>query len=117
MPSCNDDLINEGRTLRHCVGSYGQSHLSGKPIFFVRHYRRPERSYYTLNENLTGAEPYRIQLHGYGNEHHGSVKQYEHTIPQKVLDFVLRWEREILAPWYAQRQAEKQNKKKKEKAA
>lgn len=117
IPESNDDLVNEGKTLRHCVGSYGKDHLSGKMIFFVRHYRRPERSYYTLNENLTGDTPFRVQLHGYGNEHHGEHKQYSHSIPKKVTDFVDRWEEEILEPWYAKHQAEKKKSKKKEKAA
>lgn len=99
-PTSNADLVAEGKKLRHCVGGYGQTHLSGQPIFFVRHYRRPERSYYTLNENLTGDKPRRIQLHGYGNEHHGINKQHRHKIPQKVLDFCARWEKEILAPWF-----------------
>lgn len=119
LPSSNEDLVNEGNTLRHCVGGYGKDHLSGKPIFFVRHYRRPERSYYTLNENLNGESPRRIQLHGYGNERHGDRKQHTHRIPQKVLDFCDRWEREILAPWFAKRKAEKtvNDKKKKETAA
>ncbi len=119
LPSSNKDLVNEGNTLRHCVGGYGKDHLNGKPIFFVRHYRRPERSYYTLNENLNGESPRRIQLHGYGNEHHGDCKQYTHKIPQKVLDFCDRWEREILAPWFAQHKAENavNDKKKKETAA
>ena len=118
-PASNLDLIAEGKTLRHCVGGFGQSHLSGKPIFFVRHYRRPERSYYTLNENLTGDKPRRIQLHGYGNEHHGEHKQHSHKIPQKVLDFCDRWEKEILAPWLAKQKAATAKKKhtKKENAA
>lgn len=119
IPASNDDLVREGSILRHCVGGYGKSHLSGKPIFFVRHYRRPERCYYTLNENLNGDKPKRIQLHGYGNERHGDRKQYEHKIPKKVLDFCERWEREILSPWFARRKAEKSsnNKNKKETAA
>lgn len=114
-PTSNADLVAEGKTLRHCVGGFGQTHLSGQPIFFVRHYRRPERSYYTLNENLTGDKPRRIQLHGYGNEHHGDRKQHTHKIPQKVLDFCARWEKEILAPWFAQQrlaEAKKKNTKK-----
>ena len=82
-------------------------------------HRRPERSYYTLNENLTGDKPRRIQLHGYGNEHHGEHKQHIHKIPQKVLDFCDRWEKEILAPWFAEQRREAAKKKhtKKENAA
>lgn len=101
IPSVESDLIAEGKTLRHCVGTYGSAHCSGRPIFFVRKYRRPERSYYTLQINMLGDRPTEVQLHGYGNEHHGEHKQYRHKIPRKVRDFCDRWEREVLAPWFA----------------
>lgn len=64
VPKAEQELVDEGRILRHCVGTYGRTHCSGKPIFFVRHCRRPERSYYTLNIDLTGKLPKEIQLHG-----------------------------------------------------
>lgn len=103
LPRCNDDLVAEGSTLRHCVGGYGADHISRKHvIFFVRHYRRPERSYYTLDINMVDL-PFRQQLHGYGNERHGIHKEYSHSIPKKVLDFCDRWEKEILMPWYYDR--------------
>lgn len=104
IPQEERELIDEGKTLRHCVGTYGRTHCSGKPIFFVRHYRRPERSYYTLNIDLTRAMPKEIQLHGYGNERHGERKQYYHKIPKKVRDFCDRWEREVLTPWFMEEQ-------------
>lgn len=73
----------------------------------MRHYRRPERSYYTLNIDLTLPRPKEIQLHGYGNEHHGERKQYHHNIPKKVRDFCDRWEREVLTPWFMEEQRKK----------
>lgn len=115
LPKSAKELVAEGKTLRHCVGGYAESHAGGKLIFFVRRYRRPERSYYTLNIDMTGERPRRIQLHGYGNERHGENKQYRHKIPQKVLDFCERWEREILEPWWKEQQRKK--KKKEAKAA
>lgn len=108
LPKDNGDLIREGDVLRHCVSGYGENHISGRDtIFFIRKYRRPERSYYTLDINMIG-KPVRNQLHGYGNEHHGPHKEYRHKIPAKVLAFCDRWEREVLMPWY-----EKQRKKEK----
>ena len=103
IPRTEQDLIDEGRVLRHCVGTYGRPHCSGKPIFFIRHRRRPERSYYTLNIDLTGKLPREIQLHGYGNERHGPRKEHKHQIPRKVRDFCDRWQREVLLPWFAVR--------------
>lgn len=105
LPKSNGDLIREGSVLRHCVGGYGMDHAEGVDIIlFVRHYRRPERPYYTLNISFDGPEPEEIQLHGYGNERHGSNKQYRHKIPKKVRDFVDRWEREIMLPWWREQQ-------------
>lgn len=100
LPQCNGDLIREGGILRHCVGCYGEDHINeSHVIFFIRHARRPERCYYTLDISMQG-EPYRNQLHGYGNERHGLHKQYIHHIPKKVTDFVTRWEQQVLRPWY-----------------
>lgn len=107
VPQEEQELVDEGDVLRHCVGSYGETHCSGRPVFFVRHYRRPERSYYTLNIDLTAAMPKEIQLHGYGNERHGPRKQYTHSIPKKVRDFCDRWEREVLTPWFMEEQRKK----------
>ena len=104
LPTGYADLAREGNVLRHCVGGYSQSHIAGShTIFFIRHYRRPERCYYTLDINMK-EEPYRNQLHGYGNERHGKNKEHRHTIPKKVLDFCDRWEREVLQPWYRDQQ-------------
>ena len=104
LPERNEDLVDEGRTLRHCVGGYGKGHAAGSSlIFFVRKYRRPERSYYTLNISMNG-RPKEVQLHGYGNERHGPNKEYCHNIPAKVRAFCDRWEKEILLPWYAEKQ-------------
>lgn len=100
LPVSNADLVREGRKLRHCVGGYGDAHCRlEQTIFFVRHYRRPERSYYTLSMDLRGI-PAQRQLHGYGNERHGPNKEYSHKIPRKVLDFVDAWKRAVLDPWY-----------------
>lgn len=116
LPRQNSELKMEGATLRHCVGGYGAGHVAERTVvFFVRHYRRPERSYYTMDYDMT-AKPYRRQLHGYGNEHHGEHKQYRHTIPKKVTAFVERWEREVLWPWYA-KQITKVAENKKQKSA
>ena len=100
LPRSNAELVREGNVLRHCVGGYGKRHCEGRLIFFVRKYRRPERSYYTLNIDMTRGQPEEIQLHGYGNEHHGKNKEYTHKIPQKVRDFVDRWKKEVLMPWW-----------------
>lgn len=100
LPRTPNELIDEGNTLRHCVGTYVNQHSEGNSvIFFVRHYRRPERSYYTLNINFSKFPAREVQLHGYGNERHGKNKEYSHKIPHKVRAFVDRWEAEVLKPF------------------
>lgn len=112
LPKCSLELHEEGRILRHCVGGYSDRHISGNDtIFFVRHYRRPERSYYTLDIRMNAGEPQEVQLHGYGNERHGKNKQYSHQIPKKVRSFVDRWKEEVLLPWWASENAENKEEK------
>lgn len=106
LPLSNADLVREGNVLRHCVGGYGKRHIDhSNTIWFVRHYRRPERPYYTLDIDMrTGKE---VQLHGYGNERHGEHKEYYHSIPRKVRAFCDRWKREVLAPYIREQRKEK----------
>ncbi len=101
LPRSNDDLIREGSVLQHCVGGYGPGHVEGRGvIFFVRKYRRPERSFFTLDINMKLGAPSEVQLHGYKNEHIRLGKNRK--IPVRVRAFVDRWKKEILIPWYLQ---------------
>lgn len=110
LPKDNGELVYEGDVLRHCVGGYGSSHVQGSSvIFFIRHYRRPERPYYTLSIDMRG-RPKECQLHGYGNERHGENKQHTHRIPKRVRDFCDRWEREVLLKWYIEQLKDKEAK-------
>ena len=115
LPHEEYDLINEGKVLDHCVARYATKHAEGKDIIlFVRHYRRPERSYYTLNvefEDYVG--PREKQLHGYGNEQHGPCKRDRHKIPHKVRAFVDQWKKDVLMPWHIQQVRKEQANKKK----
>lgn len=114
------ELIDEGKVLHHCVGGYGHRHASKSDvIFFVRRYRRPERSYYTLDINMTGSVPCEVQLHGYRNELYPSKHFRRSAIPQKVRDFCDRWEKEILIPMVAKMRKEQSTpvKRRKEKVA
>lgn len=114
------ELIDEGKVLHHCVGGYGHKHASESDvIFFVRHYRRPERSYYTLDINMTGSVPCEVQLHGYRNELYPSKHFRQSRIPQRVRDFCDRWEKEILIPTVAKMRKEQSTpvKRRKEKVA
>ena len=105
LPNDNGDLIAEGETLNHCVGRYADGHIEERTVvFFIRHKRRPERSWYTMDYDFCKKMPTRNQLHGYGNEavtRDGHYKRLK--IPDKVMDFVDRWEREILFPFFGRK--------------
>ena len=104
LPRCADDLKDEGNKLCHCVGGYVDKHLQGSLIVFVRHSRKPERSWFTLNVDARGKTWREIQLHGYGNEFaHGKNLH----IPREVREFVDRWEKEVLDPVFRRVKAEK----------
>ena len=103
LPKDNSELVYEGRVLHHCVGGYGRSHVNGRLVVFIRHVRRPERSWYTLNIDVTGEKPKEIQLHGYGNERIGSMKLH---IPAEVRNFCNQWEKNVLTPVFQQVKAE-----------
>lgn len=89
-----EELVQEGKTLHHCVGGYGPAHADGRIILFIRHTRRPERSWFTLNVDVR--EKKILQNHGYGNEYAHGRKL---TIPRAVQDFVALWKREVLDKW------------------
>ena len=85
-----DELIKEGQILCHCVGGYGERHIKGRSIFFIRRTEQPEAPWYTLQVNLkTGMK---LQLHGYQNDRNT-------PIPQEVHDFVNYWLDNIFRPF------------------
>ena len=100
------ELSEEGRVLRHCVGTYAKAMAAREDvIFFVRKYRRPERSWLTLDINMAGSKPVEAALHGWFNE--GTPedpgmpnKKPKRQIPKRGRDFIDRWKREVLEPWW-----------------
>lgn len=75
------ELRQEGAALKNCVGTYGDKHVEGNCIFFVRRAEAPDVPWYTLQVNTrTGQQ---LQLHGYRND-------FEHPVPQEVRDFLRR---------------------------
>lgn len=76
IPRGIEDIVHEGKTLKICVGGYAHRHVEGKAtILFLRHERRPERSWLCIELDNRGEIQ---QIHGYRNE------GYPHAIdPQK----------------------------------
>lgn len=90
-----EELVAEGKALHHCVGGYSENHTRGNIILFIRHARRPERSWYTLNVDVINKRI--IQNHGYGNETSPRGKRL--TIRPEVQEFVKAWEEQKLKPF------------------
>ena len=111
------ELTNEGRVLKHCVGTYHKRHAAKTHvIFFVRRVRKPDTPYFTLDIDMTLKIPKEVQLHGYKNEwckKDGGARK----IPTKVRAFCDRWENEVLLSWFAaHRDAVRAKEKKRRKA-
>lgn len=68
VPEDEREIVNEGKTLHHCVGGYAARHMRGEvTILFLRKERREKRSYITIE--MCGRDGNDIrQIHGYGNE-------------------------------------------------
>lgn len=76
VPKGINDIVHEGKTLKICVGSYANRHVAGKTtILFLRHERRPERSWLCIELDNRGEIQ---QIHGYRNE------GYPHAVKPEV---------------------------------
>lgn len=84
VPREPKDIINEGASLSHCVGSYLKSVASGyKTILFLRKVSEPDKSFYTIevgNSNI-------IQIHGNHNKWLGNNPE--------AIQFVIDWLKDI----------------------
>ena len=79
VPGRAEDIVEEGRVLRHCVGGYAARHMDGKvDILFLRKTRRKGRPFLTLElgHRSGPTSPVQIrQIHGYQNDRYGSGRQ------------------------------------------
>lgn len=81
-PESPEDVIEEGRNLRHCVGSYVSSITDGRRyIMFLRHKDTPDESYATVE----------IDDHNNIRQVEGSVGRNRHTQPPDVEAFLRRY--------------------------
>ena len=69
IPGSAREIVEEGQVLHHCVGGYAARHVAGSTtILFLRHARRPERSFLTIEMLQTRGKIGIMQIHGYRNE-------------------------------------------------
>jgi len=69
VPTGSEEIVREGKTLQHCVGGYAARHIEGKTtILFLRHSRKPGRSFLTMEMEERNGRMVIRQIHGYQNE-------------------------------------------------
>lgn len=69
VPTCAQEIVDEGKTLRHCVGGYAARHMDGSAtILFLRRARKQARSYLTIELYEERGVWKLRQIHGYQNE-------------------------------------------------
>ncbi len=74
VPGGVQDIVREGRILKHCVGGYADRHVDGKTtILFLRKDSAPSVPYVTIEISVeNNCKNLRIvQIHGYQNERDG----------------------------------------------
>lgn len=65
VPQNADEIIAEGRALKHCVAGYADRHIQGRTtILFMRKAKKPDAPWLTIE--MSGASM--VQIHGYANE-------------------------------------------------
>ena len=95
IPTCPEDIIAEGKKLRHCVGGYSDRHFSGKlTILFIRSVQAPDKPYVTME--VRGKKI--VQVHGYKNDINKplskSVKQFVEEF-RKYIEHPIKYKKEL----------------------
>lgn len=87
-----DEIVDEGKALKHCVGGYAARHMTGATtILFLRRRDRPHTPLATIEMNGNTV----VQVHGYRNELEGCADNPDRESARKlyagVLDPWLKW--------------------------
>lgn len=65
VPAGADEILTEGRKLKHCVGGYADRHMKGMvTILFMRKAQKPNEPWLTIEMNGNAL----VQIHGFRNE-------------------------------------------------
>lgn len=99
VPGSTEEIIMEGKTLKHCVGGYAARHFNDKvTILFLRHKRKPDTPFVTIEiiprQKMTDKVVIR-QIHGYQNEGYlrgmAEDQKYRHRPEYKYKWFIDTW--------------------------
>lgn len=89
VPGGEQEIIDEGKILKHCVAGYAARHMEGKTtILFMRKAKCPDQPFLTIEMDGNRLK----QIHGYRNEGLYSAKGRFAPDPRKV-------HRGFLDPW------------------
>lgn len=89
VPANGEEILNEGRQLRHCVGGYAERHMKGAvTILFMRKEKHPDTPWLTIE--MDGNKL--VQIHGFKNEGEYSAEGRFAPDPREVYkDFLDTW--------------------------
>lgn len=89
VPKNDQEIIDEGKTLHHCVGGYAPRHLTGSTtILFLRKAERPDVPLVTIEINGNNI----IQAHGHSNEINPCPENPERIAPRILYkSFFTKW--------------------------
>lgn len=89
VPKNSQEILDEGRILKHCVAGYAPRHMEGKTvILFMRPVDKPDAPFLTIEMDGKNLR----QIHGYRNEGLYSAKGRFAPDPREAY-------RDILDPW------------------
>lgn len=97
VPNSAEEIVDEGRTLHHCVGGYAARHVQGETcILFLRHAKKPMRSFLTIELTKRQGKMDIMQIHGYRNEGYAKRKGEQESVDPRTryawfLDTWLDW--------------------------
>ena len=107
LPTCIQDIVNEGKALVHCVAGYADRHADGKlNILFIRKIGDEQTPYYTMEVNTDG---HIVQCRGYKNDR-------ESPKPESIKEFERQYQCYLDALYFFRIGPERENRKKTEKA-
>ena len=89
VPNNADEILDEGRKLKHCVGGYAKRHISGQTtILFMRQAKHPDKPWLTIEMDGNKLQ----QIHGYRNEGICTAEGRFAPDPREVYkDFIDAW--------------------------
>ena len=103
VPGGVDDIVHEGKVLKHCVGGYAARHFNDQVnILFLRHKRKPATPFITIEirPRKTMKEALVIrQIHGYQNEGYLQPAVYGSKQCNARPEYKYKWFLDIWKAW------------------